>query len=190
MTNTAASNGLDALADELLMKRIASGDAAAFSTLVNRHARRFFGAAYRVALNKEDAEDIVQEAFCKIWSGKAQWKDERGAKFTTWFYRIVCNQAIDHMAKKGRGYGGELDENTPSGDANAEEELLSSRRTQDIHAALAELPERQRTAITLFYNEELSQKEAAEVMGITVKAVESLLGRAKQALKERMLAYA
>lgn len=190
MMNTAVSFGLDALADELLMKRIGAGDAAAFSTLVNRHARRFFGAAYRIALNKEDAEDIVQEAFCKLWSGKAQWKDDRGAKFTTWFYRIVSNQAIDHMAKKNRNYGGEVDENHASSDPSAEQELLASRKTQEIESALAELPERQRTAITLFYNEELSQKEAAEVMGITVKAVESLLGRAKQALKERMLSYA
>lgn len=172
------------------MKRIGANDPAAFSLLVERHSRRFYAAAYRILLTKEDAEDVVQEAFCKLWNGKAKWQEERNAKFTTWFYRIVCNQAMDHRAQRIRHTGGDLDENLASAELSAEEQLLAARQTDNIAKALAELPERQRTAIVLFYKEELSQKEAADAMGITAKAVESLLGRAKQALKERMRIYA
>lgn len=188
--NTAGSSLLDALSDEALMKRITTGDPAAFSTLVKRHTRRFYAAAFRLLMTREDAEDVVQDAFCKLWNGKAQWHDDRGAKFTTWFYRIVTNQAIDHRARKQRHTGGELDEGFASADPSAEQQLLAARQTQTIERALACLPERQRTALVLFYTEELSQKETAEAMGLTVKAVESLLGRAKLALKERMKTYA
>lgn len=178
------------ISDEELMKRTGAGDASAFSTLVQRYSRQFYAAAYRIVLNKADAEDVVQDAFCKLWNGKAKWQDAKGARFTTWFYRIVTNQALDHTAKRGRQNGGELDDTFASGDPSAEEDLLAARQTDAMAAALAGLPERQRTAIVLFYNEELSQKETAEAMGLTVKAVESLLVRARQTLKERMRIYA
>src|SRR5687768_12514784 len=93
---------LESLGDEDLMLRIGAGDATAFSTLVRHHTTRFYASAFRIVLNKEDAEDVVQDAFTKLWNGKATWQAERGAKFTTWFYRIVTNQAMDAIAKKSR----------------------------------------------------------------------------------------
>lgn len=172
------------------MAAVSNGDAVAFSTLVRRHTTRFYAAAYRVVLRREDAEDVVQDAFTKLWNGKASWQADRGAKFTTWFYRIVTNQAVDHINKRTRQRGTMLDDSLPSTDPNAETMAGAKEQDNAVMAALAELPERQRTAITLFYHEEMSQKEAAEVMGITPKAVESLIGRAKEALRERMQVYA
>lgn len=157
---------------------------------MRRHTTRFYAVAFRVVMNKEDAEDVVQDAFCKLWNGKATWKTGKGAKFTTWFYRIVTNQAVDHLAKKSRQRGTVLEDNIASGDPDAEDIVVAQEQEDAVVAALAELPERQRTAITLFFNEEMSQKEAADVMGITPKAVESLIGRAKQSLRERMQVYA
>lgn len=191
MTIQAGTSVLDDVSDEMLMKRTSTGDPAAFSALVQRHSRRFYAAAYRIVLDKADAEDVVQDAFCKLWNGRAKWQEAKGAKFTTWFYRIVTNQALDHFAKRGRHAGGELlDDVHASADPSAEEEMLAARQTDAMAVALAELPERQRAAIVLFYNEEMSQKETAEAMGLSVKAVESLLVRARQALKERMRIYA
>lgn len=184
------SRAFESLGDEELMVLVDAGDANAFSTLVRRHTSRFYAAAFRVVLNKEDAEDVVQDAFSKLWNGKASWQTDRGAKFTTWFYRIVTNQALDQVAKKSRQRGTMLDENLASDEPDAEWVAQVSEQGNAVNAALAQLPERQRTAVMLFYNEELSQKEAAEVMGITPKAVESLIGRAREALKERMQAYA
>ena len=180
----------DSLSDEELMSRIGTGDANAFSILVRRHTTRFYASSFRIVLNKEDAEDIVQDAFTKLWNGKAVWQANRGAKFTTWFYRIVINQARDVLAKKSRHHTAMLDENMPSGEANAEDNAWFQEQGNAVNAALGSLPERQRTAVMLFYNEEFSQKEAAEVMGITPKAVESLIGRAKVTLRERIQAYA
>ncbi|MCH2546391.1 MAG: sigma-70 family RNA polymerase sigma factor [Alphaproteobacteria bacterium] len=184
------NKAFDSLNDEELMLLIGEGNANAFSTLVKRHTSRFYAAAFRVVLAKEDAEDVVQEAFTKLWNGKASWQEDRGARFTTWFYRIVTNQAMDHVGKRNRQRGTMLNENLPSSDPNAEDIANKREQGSAINAALAELPERQRTAVMLFYNEELSQKEAAEVMGVTPKAVESLIGRAKEALRERMRVYA
>lgn len=180
----------ESLNDEELMLMIGEGDANAFSTLVRRHTSRFYAAAFRVVLNKEDSEDVVQDAFTKLWNGKATWKTDRGAKFTTWFYRIVTNQAMDAVGKRNRQRGAMLDENLPSKAPNAEDMAQTKEEGNAVNDALVELPERQRTAVMLFYNEELSQKEAAEIMGITPKAVESLIGRAKEALRERMRVYA
>lgn len=184
------TKSVEAMKDEELMEHIRDGNSAAFATIVRRHTTRFYAVAFRVLMNKEDAEDVVQDAFCKLWNGKATWKSDKGAKFTTWFYRIVTNQAMDQLAKKSRQRGAVLEDNIPSGDPDAEDIVVSQEQGAAVNAALAELPERQRTAITLFFNEEMSQKEAADVMGITPKAVESLIGRAKQSLRERMQVYA
>lgn len=181
---------MDNLPDEMLMLRITSGDAAAFACLVRRHTDRFYRAAYRVVLNREDAEDIVQEAFCKLWNGKARWKEDKGAQFTTWFYRIVMNQSLDHVSSKGRRREGALPETLASATPSAEQQLMADAVGDELADAMANLPERQRVAVTLFYLEELSQRETADIMDITPKAVESLLGRAKQFLRERMQVYA
>lgn len=177
-------------ADFQLIERVGKGDKNAFATLVQTHTQRFYAAAYRVVLNKEDAEDVVQEAFLKLWDGRAKWKAGKGAKFTTWFYRVVYNQALDHIAKKRANRQQELPEYLQSDDPAADDILWNVEQGDAMAEALAELPERQRTAMVLFYTEELSQKEVADIMGITPKAVESLTGRAKVTLKERMRDYA
>lgn len=181
---------VELLSDEMLVERVSAKDSKAFSLLVERHHRKFYAVAYRVMLDVAEAEDVVQEAFCKLWHGKAEWHADRGAKFTTWFYRVVTNLALDMVAKRRRGSFTLVDEALPSPDISPEAQLMATRQSRNIHEVMEDLPERQRVAISLFYLDELSQKETADIMGITPKAVESLIGRAKQFLKERMMAYA
>ena len=171
--------------DETLMDFIRGGNVRAFEALVERHHARFYRMVYRWVLNAQDAEDLVQDGFEKLWSGKARWKAHKKAKFTTWFYRILHNQAIDLLRTKQRKQV-ELSDEIPSDDISAENQIIDQQLQKRLHESLAELPDSQRMAIMMFYYEDLPQKQMAHIMGISVKALESLLSRAKASLKERM----
>ena len=77
-----------------------TGSHDAFAVLVQRHTERFYRLAYRYVQNREEAEDIVQDAFLKLWEDPGRWQPERNSKFTTWFYRIVVNLCLDWQKKK------------------------------------------------------------------------------------------
>ena len=77
--------------DESLLARVGEGDGPAFAMLVRRHSDRYYRLAYRYTARREEAEDIVQAAFIKLWETPDIWDPRRGAKFTTWFYRVVVN---------------------------------------------------------------------------------------------------
>ena len=86
--------------DESLVARICERDHRAFATLVRRHTDRFYACAWRMCGNDAQAEDIVQDAFLKLWARPDAFKPDRGARFTTWFTRVVTNLAIDTMRRK------------------------------------------------------------------------------------------
>ncbi len=171
--------------DEALLARIAEGDRVAFGLLVERHTRRFYALAYRCIFRQAEAEDIVQDAFLKLWHDPRLWRTGRGAKFTTWFYRLVINLCHDHNKRKRPGALPEAwdTEDTLPG---AEETLIGRRRKEAVDRALQRLPQRQRLALNLCFYEELSNKEAAEILGIRLKALESLLMRAKAQLRDEL----
>lgn len=175
--------------DESLMDFIRGGNQTAFDALVARHHRRFYGMVYRWVMNQQDAEDIVQDAFVKLWSGKARWKGNRKARFVTWFYRILYNQAMDCLRARRRATA-ELVDDIPSGERSAEQDEMEQQAQRALRDALCLLPDNQRIAVNLFYFEDMPQKQIAKMMGISVKALESLLSRAKAGLRERMAQYA
>ncbi|MBV8938650.1 MAG: sigma-70 family RNA polymerase sigma factor [Alphaproteobacteria bacterium] len=172
--------------DAELMARIQHGDRAAFAALVQRHAERFYRLAYRQVGHKAEAEDIVQEAFLKLW-GKppASWDKERNTAFTTWFYRVVINLCIDHQRKKRPL---PLPEGLDMRDdgISQEENLMLVQRRRQLEAQMKMLPPRQQAALNLCFYEGLSNQEAAAVMGLRLKALQSLLMRAKVALREAL----
>jgi RNA polymerase sigma-70 factor (ECF subfamily) len=172
--------------DESLMGRITRGDQQAFASLVKRHSGLFFTAAYRMCHQEQEAEDIVQEAFLKLWQKPDAFDASKGVKFTTWMYRVVTNLAIDKMRrKKPQSNPDVLDfmaDKTPLADQNMEERQQQSA----LEKAIAALPERQRAALNLCFYEGLSNKEAAEILDVGVKALESLLMRAKKALRDEL----
>lgn len=173
----------DETTDEDLMSLVVKGDHRAFSVLVKRHTQKFFNLAYRTLGNEKDAEDVVQDSFTKVWQRPKLYNPERGAKFTTWFYRIVLNASIDLKRKSKPVYG--LEEQMVDGDFQRQDErIIEAESYQELEDAIQQLPERQQTALNLCYYENLPQKEAAEVMGVGLKALESLLSRAKMNLKE------
>ncbi|MBI3631111.1 MAG: sigma-70 family RNA polymerase sigma factor [Candidatus Sungbacteria bacterium] len=178
----ANDNTLD---DAWLLSRITQGDHDAFAQLVRRHAPRFFRVACRFTGNGTESEDIVQDAFLKIWERPDLWKSDRNTAFTTWFYRIVVNQCLD-LAKKKRPVGLVDEQSIEDGRITQEQSMIEQERSTLVEREIARLPERQRTALNLCFYEELSNKEAAEIMGVGLKALQALLMRAKATLKNEL----
>jgi RNA polymerase sigma-70 factor (ECF subfamily) len=173
--------------DESLMVRINSGDHQAFATLVRRHTKKFFAGAYRMCGDVQEAEDIVQDAFLKLWDKPGAWDPTRGAKFTTWFYKVVTNLALDRMRKKKPVGAGDMLETFADDRASQEKELQEREEQEALEAAVQSLPERQKAALNLCFYEGLSNKEAADALGVGLKALESLLMRAKAGVKDELI---
>jgi RNA polymerase sigma-70 factor, ECF subfamily len=174
--------------DHALLELIQSGNREAFAELVRRHTDRFYRIAYRVLHDRDNAEDVVQDAFLKLWEDPAKWRGELSRKFTTWFYRVVVNLSLDRL-KKQRTV--QLDEDLPLPDERpaADESMIQAEASEYLERAIAALPERQRIALNLCYEEGLTNQEAADAMGLKLKALQSLIMRAKTTLKQRMKTY-
>lgn len=178
----------DSDSDEELLVFIQSGNHSAFATLVKRHSGRFYRLAYRFTGNRENAEDMVQECFIKLWEYPEIWNGSKNVKFTTWFYRIVVNRCLD-LKKKYAPDLLEEDMQVQASDPANDDFLIRREEQRALENGIAVLPERQRTALNLCFFEELSNQEAADVMGVNLKALQSLLMRAKNTLKENMKSY-
>lgn len=172
------------LDDELIIviQKGGAGAEQAFASLVNAHARRFYALAHRTLYNKDEAEDVVQEAFLKLWGRPEIYKTGQ-VKFTTWFSRVVINAAIDRNRKTRPQADVEMEWLEDDKVIPIEARIDESRQYDDLEEALQDLPERQKTALNLCFYEGLSNKEAADIMDVGVKALESLLMRAKASLK-------
>ena len=174
---------MDGESDEALMLRIARGDERAFRALAPRYAARAASLARRISGSEADAEDIVQEALLRVWINAPRWRPE--AAFRTWFYRIVFNLALN---RKRRAPFAPLEAAGDPADPaiRADAALLRAEEDRRIADAIAALPARQRSAIALTYNDELSNAEAANVLGTSVSAFETLLVRARRTLRVKL----
>jgi RNA polymerase sigma-70 factor (ECF subfamily) len=174
--------------DETLMAAIAAGDQVAFSRLVERHLSRTVGLATRLMGARADGEEIAQEAFARVWSHAARWRPIGGggnARFTTWLYRIVVNLAIDRKRRPALASMDDVEE--PIDDADDGFAQIHHRQVSSaVTAAMARLPERQRVALSLCFFEGMSNIEAGKIMSLSVGAVESLLVRARRALRQEL----
>ncbi len=173
--------------DESLMERITSGNQQAFAVLVRRHTPLFFSAAYRICGTTDEAEDIVQDAFLKLWDKPEAFHQDKNTKFTTWFYRVVTNLAIDKSRKKKPMAHPDTLETMADHTPLADSALETQERQTALEEAIQALPERQKLALNLCFYEGLSNKDAADIMGVGLKALESLLVRAKKTLHSTCL---
>lgn len=171
--------------DAQLLERIGKQDHAAYEALVRRHATRYFRLACRFLSNRSEAEDIVQDAFLKLWEKPQMWQPGKNAAFTTWFYRIVLNQCLDYTKKKRPLQL--IDEIAVQDPRETQEaRLLEQEQELRLNRQISLLPERQRIALNLCFYEGLSNQEAADIMGIRLKALQSLLMRAKSTLRKEL----
>lgn len=187
------------LDDTRLMALIQSGNHTAFAELVQRHTDRFYALAYRTLQQANEAEDAVQTAFLKLWQKPGLWQSDKGAQFTTWFYRVVLNHCHDLQRKaKPISYQDfelisqhvESNEAFKTNDAErSPSDQLEKAQEQQwrqncLESAIAQLPSSQKDALNLVVYGELSQQQAADVLDVSIKALESLLFRARRAVKQ------
>lgn len=172
--------------DDALLVLYANGDPAAARVLTERLTPRIFGLAHRMLGDAAEAEDVAQEAMLRLWRIAPDWRQGE-AKVSTWLFRVVSNLVTDRLRRR-RGIG--LDQVAEPEDdrPGVEEKMQRDARAAALNAALAELPERQRLAVVLRHIEGLANPAIAEVLEISVEAVESLIARGKRALADRLLA--
>jgi RNA polymerase sigma-70 factor (ECF subfamily) len=176
--------------DAALMTAIAAGDARAFDRLVRRHLKRAYNVAYGMVYNSADAQDVAQDAMMRVWMYAPTWRAGESA-VTTWLHRIVVNCCYDFLRKKARQpQGGEVSADIEDMTAKTEQDYAETEQKKRLRAMLRSLPERQRMAVTLCYLEEMSNADAAAVMGVHIKALEGLLVRARKALKPMLATLA
>lgn len=170
--------------ERALMARVGAGDAAAFERIVERHLPMLHALAWRMLGDPGDAEDVVQESLVKLWVNAKGWQPAGGG-LGAWLRRIATNACLDRLRKPRMLSDEGLPERADDGPA-ADALIDVKRRRAAVQAAILALPDRQRAAIVLTYHEEVSNAEAASILGIGVKALESLLVRARQGLSQRL----
>lgn len=167
-----------------------------FETIYNEYKNIVYNMCLHYVLNAEDAQDITQEVFVKIYQRYHQYNKE-AASLKTWIYRIAINHCLDFLKAKKRGKRfGFLsalfypDSSEPISDAiiinHPGIETEDKEALQNLLQIIYTLPENQKTAIILSKIEDRTQKEVAEIMNTSIKAVESLLQRAKQSIQKKL----
>ena len=173
--------------DEELMIRVQRQDRAAFAILVDRHLQAIHAFNYRFLRDAEDAADMAQEAFLRVWNSAGTYRPGR-VKFTTWLHRIARNLCIDlHRRRK---HGEPLDRTVADDDGLRPDQAPAEQRlAAALSQELAALPERQRTALMLCHHQGMSNRDAAHVLGVSVDALESLLARGRRTLRTALRDY-
>ncbi|MEX2335218.1 MAG: sigma-70 family RNA polymerase sigma factor [Pseudohongiella sp.] len=170
------------LTDEETMAAIVAGDQQVYADTVRRHARPIAAYAYRMLGNESEAEDIAQETFLRLWTQAVRWQSGKAA-LTTWLHRIAHNLCIDFMRKSKASLAGELSDDLVDEKQAVDEVFDQEAEHKLLHAALLNLPERQRSALVLTHYQGLSNRDVAGILDVTVDALESLLARARRSLK-------
>jgi RNA polymerase sigma factor (sigma-70 family) len=173
--------------DIVLIERILQGDKSAYAPLINRHKSYAFTVAFRILNNREDAEEVANDAFMQAFGALKTYNKE--AKFTTWFYRIVFNAAL-MQKRRHRILGDEISETTDyqavTSYFDSSKELQNVERKQFIQKAMQLLSPDDVTVITLFYLKENSLEEISEITGISAETAKVKLYRARKRMAETM----
>ncbi len=172
-----------AATDQELMAALRTGDHTAFAELANRYFAQAYRVAWRVLGGPADAEDLAQEAFIKLWQAPHSLRD--GAAVRSWLMRVVTNLAIDRKRRKQlQTFDSvpDIAEERPT----PEDDLSRDQVANEVDAAISRLPDRQRVALVLTYFEGMTNQQTAQIMDLSVDAVESLLSRARRNLKSQL----
>jgi RNA polymerase sigma-70 factor, ECF subfamily len=189
--DTTDASGLDG-AD---MQRLAGGHDAALNDLMARHARPVFQFLCRMLGNEDDANDLAQETFARVYHHRTSFKP--GARFTTWLYTIAANLARNHHRWRARHPNVSLDAESgatgesigdvlPASDPAPDSAAVATERAAAVRAAVGSLPADMREVIILCEWQDLSAAETAAILGTTPKAIDNRLYRARNLLRDRL----
>ena len=169
--------------DDSLAARIRDGDDVALTELMDRYKRPILNFVYRLLGNAAEADDVAQEVFVRVYQNIRKFRPST-ARFSTWLFQIARNAAIDHLRKRARRQEQPLDNVARA--ATASREVEANEISGRIAAAVAELPEDQRTAFVLAEYHGKSYAEIAAIMSCSEKSAESRLYRSKQFLRNQL----
>jgi len=186
----------EAASDETLCRRIAARDDAAFDLLVARYQGRAYRLAWSLLRNAEDARDVSQDAFIRVWESADRFRGE--SRFSTWFYRILVNLCLDHKRRgrwwtrlvardEGRDADASLVERQPAPGPDAGDQVSEAQTMARLWAAVQRLSPQQRAAVILHAQEQLSIAEIADVLRVAEPTVRVHLHRAVAALRKDLV---
>lgn len=173
------------MSDEDLVGLIIKGDKQAYQILVQRYLNKIWRLSMSILKDEQEAEDAVQDVFLTLWKSLKTWDPQGKAKFSTWIYRVSFNKCIDIKRKHKPSTGAE-DNDIVSKDQTQYQELLQKQLSEKLTSILKHLPDSQRSALLLFYYEELSVKEISVKLDRSEQSIRSLLKRGRATLKEKM----
>ncbi|XOV87116.1 MAG: sigma-70 family RNA polymerase sigma factor [Pseudomonadota bacterium] len=170
-----------------LVARIERGDATAFQVVLRDQLPGISHYVARMLGNSTEAEDITQEVFLRLWTQAGRF-DPSKAKLSTWLYNIAHNLCIDYFRKHNRLVSENNFEDAVSTD-EPDTSHYDGLRAKEVEASIMQLPERQRSALVMCHYQGLSNKDAADILDVSVDALESLLSRARRKLKTLLSDY-
>jgi RNA polymerase sigma factor (sigma-70 family) len=184
--------------DRADMERLAAGHDPALNDLMERHAAPVFHFLCRMLDNEEDANDLAQETFVRVYRARGSFR--AGGKFSTWLYTIAANLARNHIRWRSRHPGVSLDSESevtnrsladilPAKEGTPGDHLSATERTAAVREAVHALPADLREAVVLCEWEDRTVAEAAAILETTPKAVESRLYRARRLLRKRLAGW-
>ncbi len=169
-------------AETTLINRILDGETTAFSKVVDNYKSLVFSLALQLLKNQEEAEEVAQDTFVKVYSSLKSFKGD--SKFSTWIYRITYNTCLDRIKKNKRKYREEelnaITENQILTTKNALQEMEQKERSEKIKACLQQLPAEDAALLTLFYFEEKNLNELQEIINQSVNTIKVRLHRARK----------
>lgn len=186
-------------ADADLMLRVKRGDREAFDTLMRHWQQPVINFVYRTLPDADEAEDLAQAVFVQLWKTAARY--EPSAKFSTFLFTIARNLCLNELRRRARHPADSLDEPRADDESHPFRQIEDRREVAaddaaqraelvgKVQAALDDLPEKQRTALVLCREGELSYEEIAVVLGTSLQATKSLIHRARETLKARLKPY-
>jgi RNA polymerase sigma-70 factor, ECF subfamily len=185
--------------DAALMLRVKDGDLQAFEELVEKYKHPIVNVIFRMIHDLSEAEDLAQNVFVRVFQSAGRY--EVSAKFSTWIFTIARNLCLNEIRRRGRHPAQSLESSQEEDEEHAPRQypdgktfsppqaFLQRELEQKIQQALGELPEKQRLAIALCQQDELSYEEIARVLGCSLPATKSLIHRGRETLKAKLKPY-
>lgn len=180
--------------DAELISRALDGDEHAYAEIMARYRNQLYHLMYKMVRNREEAEDLVQEAFLKAFRALASFNEEFA--FSTWLYKIAVNNCIDFLRKRRlqtysydkpiEAKDGKLRREYADSDLTPDKRLLSTEKTRIINQAIDELPEKYHVVIVLRHREELSYEDIAACLDLPLGTVKARIFRAREMLKRKL----
>lgn len=177
-----------------LAKLARNGDRRAFAELVDLYKDKIYHLAYRMLGNKQEAEDIVQETFLRLYSNLHRYDDTQ--KFSTWIFRIGTNLCIDRLRKRKLTYS--LDAEVTDGEGNdyyammssdeytPEKQVIVSETQRHIRKVIDNMPDKYKSIIVLRYLQDLSLQEISDVLGLPITTIKTRLHRGREYLRKKL----